>query len=190
VWVEGVAVHDGVLCRGGLRNNEKAINPGAQTERRGEAGPVTSLLGGRASPASFMLFSFSFAYSGWLHPDASVRLKPGCQASSRYDVRLVLKQRHREKYMARARSSRNGRLEELMANLLQNQAILQQNIATLVQTQAAFVARMSETDSRIADMDQRIERRFANIEAILSELVRMIERLPEAVRDKIGFSRL
>lgn len=46
---------------------------------------------------------------------------------------------------------------------------------------------MSETDSRIAAMDQRIERRFANIEAILSELVRMIEKLLEAVRDKIGF---
>jgi hypothetical protein len=89
--------------------------------------------------------------------------------------------------MARARSSRNGRLEEFMATVLQNQAALQQNIATLVQTQAAFVARMSETDSRIAEMDRRIERRFANIEAILSELVRMIERLPEAVSEKIGF---
>jgi len=89
--------------------------------------------------------------------------------------------------VARARTSGNGRIEEPIATLLQNQAALQQNITTLVQTQAAFVARMSETDSRIANMYQRMERRFANIEAILSELMRMIERLPEAVRDKIGF---
>ena len=46
---------------------------------------------------------------------------------------------------------------------------------------------MSESDSRIADMDRRIDHRFANIEAILSELMRMIGRLPEAVREKIGF---
>ena len=89
--------------------------------------------------------------------------------------------------MGRSRGDRNGRIEEAVATLLQNQAVIQQNIATLVQTQAAFVARMSETDARIADMEQRSERRFANIEAILGQLVRMIERLPEAVREKIGF---
>jgi hypothetical protein len=35
----------------GLPDNE-AIVPGAQTERRGDAGPVDSLLRGRASPAA------------------------------------------------------------------------------------------------------------------------------------------
>jgi hypothetical protein len=30
----------------GLRWNDKASDPGAQTERRGEAGPVRDLLGG------------------------------------------------------------------------------------------------------------------------------------------------
>src|SRR6516165_130292 len=39
---------------GGLRYNEKAIAPGAQTERRGLAGPVRTLLGGEDSPADFV----------------------------------------------------------------------------------------------------------------------------------------
>jgi hypothetical protein len=36
---------------GDLRWNDKAIAAGAQTERRGGAGPVRALLGGGASPA-------------------------------------------------------------------------------------------------------------------------------------------
>jgi hypothetical protein len=40
-----------VLFQAGLRYNEKAIDPGAQTERRGEAGPVRLLLSGEDSPA-------------------------------------------------------------------------------------------------------------------------------------------
>ena len=34
---------------------ERAIYPGAQTERRGEAGPVSLLLGGGRSPAALLL---------------------------------------------------------------------------------------------------------------------------------------
>jgi hypothetical protein len=33
-------------CEFGLRYNEKAIAPGAQTERPGDAGPVQASLGG------------------------------------------------------------------------------------------------------------------------------------------------
>src|SRR5438132_13327981 len=40
--------------RFGLRYNEKATDPGAQTERRGEAGPVSVLLRGWDSPAAFV----------------------------------------------------------------------------------------------------------------------------------------
>jgi hypothetical protein len=36
----------------GPRYNKKAIDPGAQTERRGLAGPVRDLLGGETSPAA------------------------------------------------------------------------------------------------------------------------------------------
>src|SRR5262245_22559505 len=39
---------------GGLRYNDGANTPGAQTERRGEAGPVRVLLGGGHAPAAFL----------------------------------------------------------------------------------------------------------------------------------------
>jgi hypothetical protein len=41
-----------LLSRAGLRYNEKAIDPGVQTERRGVAGPLRDLLGGETSPAA------------------------------------------------------------------------------------------------------------------------------------------
>jgi hypothetical protein len=89
--------------------------------------------------------------------------------------------------MARAKSAGNGRLEEALANLIQSQA-------TLVQNQAAFVARIAETDARIAEINARMaetERinaeRFARIEALLLEHNRIVQALPDAIRDKIGF---
>jgi hypothetical protein len=39
----------------GLRYNENAIASGAQTERRGEAGPGRGLLGGETSPAALLI---------------------------------------------------------------------------------------------------------------------------------------
>jgi DNA repair ATPase RecN len=100
-------------------------------------------------------------------------------------------------WMARARNRTNGRLEEALATLLQNQA-------TLVQNQAAFVAQLRERDremiemqrrfaridERFAQVDQRfaqIDQRLANIESVLREYNRILERLPDAVREKIGF---
>jgi hypothetical protein len=89
--------------------------------------------------------------------------------------------------MARAKSTGNGRLEEALANLIQSQA-------TLVQNQAAFVARIAETDARIAEINAQIaemERinaeRFARIEALLLEHNRILQALPDVIRDKIGF---
>jgi hypothetical protein len=82
--------------------------------------------------------------------------------------------------MARAKSSGNGQLE--------------QALATLINTQASFLAQMR-------DMDRVTSERFARIEAILgdhsriladhsrilAEIVRMMQALPEVVREKIGF---
>ena len=82
--------------------------------------------------------------------------------------------------MARARGAGNGRLEEALATLIQNQA--------------AFVARMSGADVRMAEMERinaerfaRIEERFARIEALLLEHNRILQALPDAIREKIGF---
>ncbi len=82
--------------------------------------------------------------------------------------------------MARSKSFRNGRLEEAMATLLQNQA--------------SFLARISETDRRLAETDRINAERFARIEAILmehsrilAEHTRILQALPDAIREKIGF---
>jgi hypothetical protein len=45
-----------LLSEAGLRYNDDAIVAGAQTERRGGAGPVRDLLGGETSPAGLFLF--------------------------------------------------------------------------------------------------------------------------------------
>src|SRR5262249_40179863 len=47
----------GLLSGCGLRYNEETSNPGAQTERRGEAGPVRVLLRGWDAPAAFRLIA-------------------------------------------------------------------------------------------------------------------------------------
>jgi hypothetical protein len=96
--------------------------------------------------------------------------------------------------MARTKDQRNGKLEEAMASLVQNQATLLQNQATLVQTQTTFVARMVKIDEQKVEMDRRLDEtqrlnaeRFARIEAILIEHTRILHGLPEAIREKIGF---
>jgi hypothetical protein len=89
--------------------------------------------------------------------------------------------------MARTKNNGNGRLEEAMATLLQNQA-------TLVQNQAAFLARNAEFDRRFAETDRINSERFARIEAILMEHSRILaehslilQALPDVIREKIGF---
>ena len=92
---------------------------------------------------------------------------------------------------------------------------LEEAMATLVQNQAAFVNRLGETDRAQVEFErqhleferqhleferrhQEFERetaaRFARIEVQMAEIIRvlaehgrLLERLPEAVRDKIGF---
>jgi hypothetical protein len=100
-----------------------------------------------------------------------------------------------------ARAQKNGRLEEALAALVQAQATLVQNMATLVQTQTAFVARMAESDARFAEwqrvsaaLQEENRERFARIEAILLEHsriladhTRILQALPDAIREKIGF---
>jgi len=100
----------------------------------------------------------------------------------------------RKNDMARARDQKNGRLEEALADLVRSQTSLVQSEANLVQTQALFVqnhekflAEKAETDRRMAEYERTTDARFAQIEATLAELIRLLERLPEAVREKIGF---
>jgi hypothetical protein len=93
---------------------------------------------------------------------------------------------HRQKtevegtHMARAKNAGNGRMEDALATLIQNQA-------TLVQNQTAFVARIAELDARAAEIARVNSERFARIEALLLEHSRILKALPDAIRDKIGF---
>jgi hypothetical protein len=84
--------------------------------------------------------------------------------------------------MAKKAESQNGhdRLNEAMALLIQNQA--------------AFLNHISETDRQHAKFEREANERFTRIEAqmeqiirILAEHSRILERLPETIRDKIGF---
>jgi len=54
-----------LLLEGGLRYNEKVIPPGAQTERRGDAGPVSvSHQAGHSSAVLFNRGDCGLAYRG------------------------------------------------------------------------------------------------------------------------------
>ena len=82
--------------------------------------------------------------------------------------------------MAPAKNRPNGRLEEA--------------IATLIQNQAAFVTQMAEINREMAEVRRESDKlqrenaeRFARIEAILIEHSRILRTLPEAIREKIGF---
>ena len=78
--------------------------------------------------------------------------------------------------MARARDQRNGRLEEAMATLLQNQS-------ALVQNHISFLAWRSEIEQRFA----RIEAILLEHSRILAEHTRLLQALPETIRERIGF---
>jgi hypothetical protein len=84
--------------------------------------------------------------------------------------------------LARKATPQNGhnRLDEAMAMLIQNQA--------------AFLGRLSETERLHMEFERATAERFARIEAQMGEIIRvlgehgrLLERLPEAVREKIGF---
>ncbi len=77
----------------------------------------------------------------------------------------------------------NGRLEEALTALINNQALF-----------VGQVARMDERFARIDERFARIDERFARIESDLGEIKnillhheQMLEALPEAIRQKIGF---
>ena len=88
----------------------------------------------------------------------------------------------------------NGPLQETLTGLIQSQAvltqtqaILNQTLAALNQTQAAYQVRHAEIEARIAEMDRINSERFARIEALLLEHNRILQALPDVMREKIGF---
>jgi hypothetical protein len=86
-----------------------------------------------------------------------------------------------------ARPAKKGRLEEAMATLLQNQAALVANQTAFVARMAAHDAEMAELKREIAETNRENAQRFARIEALLIEHGRILQALPDVIRDKIGF---
>jgi hypothetical protein len=71
---------------------------------------------------------------------------------------------------------------------------LEEAMALLIQTQASFLGRLAETQQLHSEFERATADRFARIEKQMTEIIRvlgehgrLLERLPEAVRDKIGF---
>ena len=91
--------------------------------------------------------------------------------------------------MARKSTSQNGRdrLEEALAVLIQNQATFVSGLAETDRAQLEFERRHLEFGRETAERFARIEAKMAEIIRVLSEHGRLLERLPEAIREKIGF---
>jgi hypothetical protein len=86
--------------------------------------------------------------------------------------------------------NKNGRLEEAIALLINSQAALANNQAAFLNNQAVFlnnqaaflsVARETQEDMAL------IRRELEQIKTILMRHEQILQSLPEAVRDKIGF---
>ena len=78
--------------------------------------------------------------------------------------------------MVARKTPRNDRLEEAVALLIQNQA--------------SFLARLSEHEERFARIENLLlehSRILFDHGRILAEMHQMLEVLPEAIREKIGF---
>ena len=60
-------------------------------------------------------------------------------------------------------------------------------MAMLIQNQAAFLSRISKNDRATSERFGQIEKVMTAILRVLSDHSRLLERLPEAVRDEIGF---
>src|SRR5262249_13221991 len=93
-----------------------------------------------------------------------------------------------ETALARKGTPENGqnRLEEAMATLIQNQAALPSRMAETDRAHLEFERRHLEMKRETAERFPRIESKMAEIIRVLAEHGRWLERLPEAVRDKIG----
>lgn len=98
--------------------------------------------------------------------------------------------------MAKKTRHHNGssRLDEEMAALAHSMVLVNQTTAELNQSTAAlnrnhvaFLERIAATDKAMADLKREADEKYAAILRVLAEHSRILERLPDAIREKIGF---
>ena len=80
--------------------------------------------------------------------------------------------------MTKGINLRSGKLEDAIATLVQNQA-------ALVAQYTAFVSHLDEDRQRFA----RIERDLDLIKALLVKHEEILEKMPDAIKEKIGFKQ-
>ena len=66
---------------------------------------------------------------------------------------------------------------------------LEQAIVLLIQNQAAFASQLGETNRRSDERFSRMEEELKQIKAILLRHEQLLQDLPEAIMQKIGFKR-
>lgn len=84
-------------------------------------------------------------------------------------------------------SNGRDRLEDAIAVLIQNQAAFVSQLAQSERHHLEFARRHLEFEREAAERFARLEAQMAKIIQVLGEHSRLLEHLPEAVRDKIGF---
>lgn len=81
-------------------------------------------------------------------------------------------------------AKRQGELERFtIQQQIENHKLLTQ----MALRQARLEERFAESDARWLQLQRRTERRYRRSEKRYGELMRVLENLPEAVRQKIGF---
>ena len=89
--------------------------------------------------------------------------------------------------MARARNNGHGKLEEALANLINAQTLLAQSQAAADRRFAELEMRLNKIEQERAELERANAKRFDRIETILLEHNRILEALPDQLREKIGF---
>jgi hypothetical protein len=84
-------------------------------------------------------------------------------------------------------NSRNSRLEEAIALLINNQAAFVKQMSESEKDTALVRREMLELRRESDQLRRESDERFRRIEAILLEHTRLLQALPETIREKIGF---
>ena len=89
--------------------------------------------------------------------------------------------------MAANKTSRNNHLEEAMALLIRNQAAFLDRAAQTDREALTLKRELAAIERELAAIERESNKRFERIESILLEHRVILEALPEAIRQKIGF---
>ena len=89
--------------------------------------------------------------------------------------------------MKRTQAKNGNSLHEAFQHLAEAQARLVVAHATLAENQASFLRELREIERERRGFERTSEERFQRIEQILQLHTRLLEALPEAIREKMGF---